>query len=125
MAVKKTTATPKATENNTDEEVTAKEEKAVKTENTAPETGEETQLVYIGPSLPKGQLKSNTIFAGTREDIMKNVAGITEKIPLVEKMFVPVSELADKKQRVKTEGNIYNKFYKDIASAAIKLLEEE
>ncbi len=125
MAVKKTTATPKATENNTDEEVTTKEEKAVKTENTASETGEETQLVYIGPSLPKGQLKSNTIFAGTREDIMKNIAGITEKIPLVEKMFVPVSELADKKQRVKTEGNIYNKFYKDIASAATKLLEEE
>lgn len=125
MAVKKTTATPKATENNADEEVIIKEEKAVKTENTVPETGEETQLVYIGPSLPKGQLKSNTIFAGTREDIMKNVAGITEKIPLVEKMFVPVSELADKKQRVKTEGNIYNKFYKDIASAATKLLEEE
>ena len=43
---------------------------------------------------------------------------VIEKYPLVEKMLVPVTELAAKKDKVKTAGNILNKYYSDIVSAA-------
>lgn len=122
MAVRKTTEATETNENVNAEEVTTEKEKTTETTNTA---SDEVQLVYIGPSLPKGQLKSNTIFMGTKEEILSHVKEITDKIPLVEKMFVPVDQLADKKQKVQTEGNIYNKYYKDIASVSMKLLEEE
>lgn len=121
MAVKKATETTEANENKEVEAVTTEKEKTVETSNTA----EELQLVYIGPSLPKGQLKCNTIFVGTKEKIFSHIKEIIDKIPLVEKMFVPVDQLSEKKQKVQTEGNIYNKYYKDIASVSTKLLEEE
>ena len=122
MAVKKATNATETTETKAVEETTTETTEAVETANTA---SEKTTLVYIGPSLPKGQLKSNTIFNGTVEEIMGSVKEITEKIPIVAKMFVPVEKLAERKAQVKTPGNIYNKFYTDINSVSIKLLEEE
>ena len=124
MAVRKNTEDTETNENANVEEVTTEKEKTTETTNTASDK-DKVKLVYIGPSLPKGQLKSNTIFMGTKEEILSHVKEITDKIPLVEKMFVPVEQLADKKQKVQTEGNIYNKYYKDIASVSMKLLEGE
>lgn len=118
MAVKKAAD---ATETN---ETKAVEETAAwTTENAA--SDDKVTLVYIGPSLPKGQLKCNTIFNGKVEEIMESVKEITDKIPNVKKMFVPVEKLAERKAQVSTPGNIYNKFYTDIESVAMKLLEEE
>lgn len=111
MAVKKATDAPEAVETTTAEEVDAKEAKAAETANTSAE-----RMVYIGPSLPKAQLKCNTVMIGTPATIKKMYAGVFEKFPLVEKMLVPVSELAEKKQKIKTLGNIYNKYYTDIVS---------
>ncbi|MCM1578512.1 MAG: hypothetical protein NC078_06930 [Ruminococcus sp.] len=78
--------------------------------------GEAVTLVYIGPSLPAGLLKTNKIMIGTREEIRKELAGVLEKYPLVEKMLVPVEKLAEKKDRARTAGNILNKHYNDILS---------
>ena len=83
------------------------------------------KLIYIGPSLPKAMLKSNRIFEGTREEIKKELETVLEKFPLVEKLLVPVAGLAEKKDRVRTAGNILNKYYSDIASAASAMLEKE
>ena len=123
MAVKKT-----ATEAAESEKKVAADISAIEAENAAdgaqtkPQTAdnkqEEVKLVYIGPSLPKAMLKSNRILAGTREEIKKELAEVLEKFPLVEKLLVPVEELAEKKDKVRTAGNLLNKYYSDIASAA-------
>lgn len=78
---------------------------------------EETVTVaYIGPTLPAGRLKCNRIFIGTMKEIKTELAEVLEKYPLVEKMLVPVEKLAEKKDKVKTAGNILNKYYSDIVS---------
>ena len=61
--------------------------------------GEAVTLAYIGPQLPGGLLKTNKIMIGTREEIMKELAGVLEKYPLVEKMLVPVEKMQRKKTR--------------------------
>lgn len=73
-------------------------------------------IVYIGPTLPAGRLKSNRIMIGTMEEIKAGLEEVLKKYPLVEKMLVPVEELASKKDKVKTPGNIMNKYYSDIKS---------
>ena len=70
-------------------------------------------------------VKSNRIFEGTREEIKKELETVLEKFPLVEKLLVPVAGLAEKKDKVRTAGNILNKYYSDIASAASAMLEKE
>lgn len=101
---------------------TMKEENAGNGAQTQPQTAgnepDTVKLVYIGPSLPKAMLKSNRIFEGTREEIKKELAAVLEKFPLVERLLVPVAELAEKKDKVRTAGNILNKYYSDIASSS-------
>lgn len=92
------------------------------TANNEPDT---VKLIYIGPTLPKAMLKSNKVFEGTREEIKKELAVVLEKLPLVERLLVPVTELAEKKEKVQTAGNILNKYYSDIVSSASAMLEKE
>ena len=61
----------------------------------------------------------------TKEEVNKELAGILEKFPLVEKMLVPINELAEKKDKVRTAGNIYNKYYSDLKAAALAYLDKE
>lgn len=123
MAVKKATDGTEAIAIAAGEEVDAKKEKAVETANTASET---VKVIYIGPSLPKAQLKTNKVIEGTPAEIKELLAPVLEKYPLVEKMLVPISGLAEKKDKVKTAGNILNKYYSDIVStiAAAEAKEE-
>lgn len=117
MAVKK---------NATEAAEAAKKEKAVNTTTEGKKAdsgadneatgGETVTLAYIGPSLPAGLLKTNKIMIGTREEILKELAVVLEKYPLVEKMLVPVEKLAEKKGKAATAGNILNKYYTDIVS---------
>lgn len=108
---------------------TMKEESAVNGAQTQPQTAnnepDKVKLIYIGPTLPKAMLKSNKIFEGTREEIRKELAAVIEKFPLVERLLVPVAELAEKKDKVRTAGNILNKYYSDIVSSASAILEKE
>lgn len=83
------------------------------------------KMVYIGPYLPGTMLKSNTVLEGTRAEIKNNLAGVFEKFPLAEKMLVPVSKLAEMKDKVKTAGNIFNKYYSDLVSALNGTLKKE
>ena len=82
----------------------------------ATEAKETLTLVYIGPTLPAGQLKSNKIMVGTQDEIKEDLKTVLEKYPLVEKMLVPVEQLAAKKDKAKTAGNVLNKYYSDIVS---------
>lgn len=119
--VKKTTAAAGAAENEKTVNNTAKSEKADSGANNEATGGkkegrETVTLAYIGPSLPAGLLKSNKIMIGTREEIKKELSGVLEKYPLVERLLVPVEKLAEKKDRAATAGNILNKYYNDIVS---------
>ena len=91
---------------------------------TADNEPDTVKLIYIGPSLPKAMLKSNSIFEGTREEIKKELEAVLEKFPLVEKLLVPVESLAEKKDKVRSAGNILNKYYSDLVSAAAAVEKE-
>ena len=133
---KATTASATAAEKDAEKvqavENTTTEEKAAKTANTQAETGKlrdsgsnTIQQHYIGPNLPKAMLPCNKIFEGTDKEIEEELSFILEKFPLVRKMLVPISELADKKDKVKTTGNVYNKYYSDLKAAALAYAEQE
>lgn len=126
MATKNAAANATAAEKDAEKvqavENTTAEEKATETANTQPET---VKLVYIGPNLPKAMLQCNKVFEGTEEGIKKELSFILEKFPLVEKMLVPTKELAEKKDKVKTTGNVYNKYYSDLKAAALAYAEQE
>lgn len=93
-----------------------KEEKTAATAENMAAVGETETLVYIGPKLPGGKLKSNRVFIGTRAAIKTELADVLEDYPLVEKLLVPVEQLAEKKSKVQTAGNILNKYYQDTLS---------
>lgn len=86
----------------------------------APQEAEPEKLVYVGPQLPRGRLKTNKIFEGTREQILASpeMAEVLKRYPLVKNMLVPVSKLAEAKQKIAAGGNALHKFYADIASLA-------
>lgn len=73
-------------------------------------------LVYVGPSLPRGLLKQNSIFVGTREQVEKSLEEVINKYPMAGKMLVPVSKLAEAKVKIASKGNILYKYYADIVS---------
>lgn len=77
---------------------------------------ERVTMVYIGPSLPAGWLKSNRVFTGTMPEIEEDLKAVLEKYPAAKKLLVPVGQLADKKEKARTPGNILNKYYSDIVS---------
>lgn len=83
---------------------------------TAPE--EEQTYCYIGPNLPDGVLKKNSLIIGTKKAIKEKYKEEIEKYPQLERLMIPVESLADSKAKVVSEGNILNKYYKDIASIA-------
>lgn len=93
-----------------------KEKKVIDTPVTAPE--EEKTYCYIGPNLPDGVLKKNSLIIGTKKAIKEKYKEEIEKYPQLERLMIPVESLADAKAKVVSEGNILNKYYKDIASIA-------
>ena len=103
-------------------ENTTTEEKTTETANRQEET---VKLIYIGPNMPKAMLQCNKIFEGTEKEIEEELSFILETFPLVRKMLVPISELADKKDKVNTTGNVYNKYYSDLKAAAFAYAEQE
>lgn len=90
-------------------------------ENAAESAQEEPQgydlFVYAGPSLPRGRLKENAVFNGTREDVKAYLADVLAEYPQIDKLIVPASKLAAFSVKVKTPGNIAHKYYTDIVSA--------
>ena len=99
------------------EKDTAQDAEAVQN---APQEAEPEKLVYVGPQLPRGRLKTNKIFEGTREQIIASpeMEEVLKRYPLVKNMLVPVSKLAEAKQKIAAGGNALHKFYADIASQA-------
>lgn len=94
-----------------------KEKKVIDTPVTTAQEEEKTYC-YIGPNLPDGVLKKNSLIIGTKKAIKEKYKEEIEKYPQLERLMIPVESLADAKAKVVSEGNILNKYYKDIASIA-------
>lgn len=81
------------------------------------ENDEYDMFAYVGPSLPRGQLKENAVFRGKIKDVLNYLADVLEEYPQVAKLIVPTHKLAVYSAKVKTPGNVANKYYTDIVSA--------
>lgn len=77
---------------------------------------EKKTLIYIGPTVKGGALKTNAALTGTREEIRGYLKGILEAIPQVERLLVSVDRLAESKGRVQEKGTLLNKYYNEIVS---------
>lgn len=72
---------------------------------------------YIGPNIPGGALKQNSIMIGTKEGIKEKYKEEIEKYPQVERLIVSVEKLQESKEKINITGNIINKYYQDIISS--------
>ncbi len=86
---------------------------------TRPKKEEVETLCYIGPNLPDGTLKKNSIIVGTKTEVKEQYKEEIEKYPQLERLMVKIENLADAKAKVEREGNILNKYYNDINSTII------
>ena len=78
------------------------------------EAAEQLTLVYIGPSLPYGKMRSSMILTGTEEEINGFLAEIKEQYPEVTHLLVPPDKLTDALEKVARKGTILHKYYEDM-----------
>ena len=83
-----------------------------------------TNFAYIGPSLPGGKLQSNTVLCGTYAEITEYYKDAIEIYPSAARLIVPVTRLAESREKIKTSGNLLYNYNTEIA-AAIKARGEE
>jgi len=83
-------------------------------------TDNATSYVYIGPSLPGAKLMTNTVLSGTRKEISEYYKDVIEQYPNVAKLIVPVGKLSESRAKVRTNGNVLNKYYNDLLSQVKK-----
>lgn len=98
-------------------------QKAVKAAHSGPEKGYQA-FVYIGPSLPNGRLKRNTVLNGDISQVKDYLADVLAEYPQVERLIIPTNRLAEIGPKVKVPGNIVNKLFVDVLSAAAGKKEE-
>ena len=76
-----------------------------------------TSFSYIGPNVLGGRLKANIVLNGTHAEITEFYKDVLAEYPSVEKLIVPVSRLADAREKIGKPGNILQKHYSDLVSA--------
>lgn len=73
--------------------------------------------IYIGPSIPKGYLKTNMIFANGYPAVAR---ALIDTYPVFEKLTIPTSEYADAVNQLGKKGTLLNNY----AIQAAQLLKE-
>lgn len=116
-AAEETSTEETSTEEASTEETSTEE---TSTEETAEETSDASvvQVVYIGPTIPKARLTSGGIVRGTQEEVDAYIAEVTAKYAKAKYLFVTPDKLAEAKRKVKTKGNILNKYYRAVLDQA-------
>lgn len=90
------------------------QEQQTKEPERAVPAAEQVRLVYIGPSLPYGKMRSSMILTGTEEEINGFLAEIKEQYPEVTHLLVPPDKLTDALEKVARKGTILHKYYEDM-----------
>lgn len=97
------------------------ENTAAASETTAPPEAERyagiKTFAYVGPSLPGGKLKSNTVLGGTYAEITEYYKDAITLHPGAEKLIVPVARLAEAREKTQNSGNVMYKYYQELAAA--------
>lgn len=71
-------------------------------------------MVYIGPSLPYGKLRTSMVLKGTEQEIRDFLADIREKYPEADHLIVPPEQLTQALEKVTRKGTILHKYYEDM-----------
>ncbi len=89
-------------------------EPAVKSNKKSTCTDQRTagRYIYVGPSLPAGLLKANSIFIGSKDRVFHDLERITEQYPEVKRLIIPVSELTATKRELISGGNAMSAAFK-------------
>lgn len=77
------------------------------------------QKVYIGPSIPRTQLRNAQILRGTEEEIDSFVQPLMERYPEIRKLLVEPNALSEARREVCTRGRLLHKYYQDVQAKAI------
>lgn len=75
---------------------------------------ERIQLIYIGPSLTYGGLRTSQILQGTRAEIDAYMAQIVEKWPEASRLLSTPEDLPEMLRKVKDRSSVYHKYYEDM-----------
>ncbi len=73
-------------------------------------------FIYVGPSLPRGQLQANAVFRGSFRDVTAYLAPVLAAYPQAAQLLVPTRRLAAFAAKVRTPGNMSHKHYNDLVS---------
>lgn len=75
---------------------------------------DDVTMVYIGPSLPYGKLRTSMVLKGTEQEIRDFLADIREKYPEADHLIVPPEQLTQALEKVTRKGTILHKYYEDM-----------
>lgn len=92
----------------TDETVNALEGTAK--EDAAPEKVE--TYIYIGPTMPKKNLRAGNCFRGTKKDVLTYLGA--DKIPHMEKMLVLIQDYNKKKAELQSKKTLLSRYYEEM-----------
>lgn len=67
--------------------------------------------IYVGPSLPRGKLVKNTVFA---EAYPAHIAELIKAHPTIDQLIVPTSKLQKAKLELAQKGSLLNELSKKI-----------
>jgi len=82
-------------------------------------------FIYIGPSVPNGNLMRNTIFSGEREQIEASLSSVTQRFPKVKNLIVPISELAAASKEIGQTGNALHRYFSELVAEFRKGAEQK
>ena len=60
--------------------------------------------VYIGPTI-RSAIQHNTIFTGSREEVLGKLKYATDRYPLIAQLLVSSEELSEARKLIKQPGN--------------------
>lgn len=69
-------------------------------------------MVYVGPTLPNGILARFTVFKGG--EFLPHIKELIDRHSSVRGLIVPISQLAQAKKDVETQGHILNLYAKNV-----------
>ena len=75
---------------------------------------ERVKLVYIGPNIPFGRLRSSMILEGTEAEVAEFIGEYAETYPEIRHLLVTPEELAEALDKVGRKESIMNKYYGDM-----------
>ena len=87
--------------------ITPAARKAAKKKTAAPQKAlrNEDFCVYLGPTMI-GVIQRGTIYRGSRDAVLRELAAVVEKYPLVASLVVGSDTLPEDRVKVKTPGNL-------------------